>query len=647
MYRTGDLGRWLADGTIEYLGRNDHQVKIRGFRIEIGEIEAQLTTHEQVREAAVILREDVVGEKRLVAYVVARDMQDPPGAEGLRVHVKRALPEHMTPSAFVVLESLPLTPSGKLNRRALPAPEAGAYAQRQYRAPEGDIESNLARLWRDALQAPFVGRDDNFFDLGGHSLIALRLLVKINEHFGASLRVIDLYQNPTLQELALRLRAGATHDPAIDLATEAALDPQLTAVPGAVRNPAKHILLTGATGFVGRFLLVEILRNTTATVHCLVRERPEGYALARIKQTLLTWDLWCNEFERRIVVVRGDLKLPRLGIEEGAYEELCRTVDVVYHCATSMNHLETYAMAKSANVDGAKELVRFSARHRPKLINYISTLGVFVSSGNAGRRVVTEASRIDTEAHRQSQGYVASKWVGEKIFMNADARGIACNIFRLGLVWADAQRGRFDDLQRVYRILKSCLLSGYGISNYREPLPPVPVDHVVRSVVHLANEHRAGGGIFHISSPRQQVQGVFECCNDRLGMSLELLPLYDWICEMKRLHRAGVSLPIVPLIEFAFPMSREAFTDFERTVRTVAAIDFDCTRTDAELEAAGIVVPQFDEEMLRTAVEDMLTRDGELRRWEEKDMSGVLGSLLASAFSESAANRFNAQHGAR
>src|SRR5581483_1254719 len=157
MYKTGDLGRWRADGTIEYLGRNDHQVKIRGFRIELGEIEAQLSRHAQVKEAVVIAREDVPGEKRLVAYLTAREGFHA-AAEELREHLKAVLPEYMVPSAFVKLESLPLTPNGKLDRRALPAPELGSYVSRRYEAPQGEVEEILAGIWQGLLRVERVGR---------------------------------------------------------------------------------------------------------------------------------------------------------------------------------------------------------------------------------------------------------------------------------------------------------------------------------------------------------------------------------------------------------------------------------------------------------------------------------------------------------
>src|SRR5262249_19437620 len=145
MYKSGDLGRWRADGTLEYLGRNDQQVKIRGYRIELGEIEAALASHSGVQQAVVLAREDEPGEKRLVAYVVSATSSS---AEQLRAHLQPRLPEHMVPAAFVLLESLPLTVNGKLDRRALPAPQQQAYASRRYEAPQGEVEEILAGIWQ-------------------------------------------------------------------------------------------------------------------------------------------------------------------------------------------------------------------------------------------------------------------------------------------------------------------------------------------------------------------------------------------------------------------------------------------------------------------------------------------------------------------
>ncbi|WP_214477564.1 non-ribosomal peptide synthetase, partial [Mesorhizobium sp. dw_380] len=179
LYRTGDLARYLQDGNIEYLGRNDHQVKIRGFRIELGEIETRLGEHALVREAVVIAREDTPGDKRLVAYVVTRGEADADLAAMLRTYLGGLLPEYMVPAAYVVVEALPLSANGKLDRRALPAPEGGAYARGAYEPPRGEVEAILAGLWAELLGGERVGRQDSFFELGGHSLLAVKLLERL------------------------------------------------------------------------------------------------------------------------------------------------------------------------------------------------------------------------------------------------------------------------------------------------------------------------------------------------------------------------------------------------------------------------------------------------------------------------------------
>ncbi|VEB43595.1 Linear gramicidin synthase subunit B [Chromobacterium violaceum] len=180
LYKTGDLGRWLPDGSIEYLGRNDFQVKIRGFRIELGEIEAKLAACAGVKEAVVLAREDAPGDKRLVAYLTAQ-----PGAElepsSLRAALSQELAEYMVPSGFVVLEAFPLTPNGKLDRKALPAPDGSQLSSRAYAAPEGEAETTLAAIWRELLGVERVGRHDNFFELGGHSLLAVTLVERMRQ----------------------------------------------------------------------------------------------------------------------------------------------------------------------------------------------------------------------------------------------------------------------------------------------------------------------------------------------------------------------------------------------------------------------------------------------------------------------------------
>jgi arthrofactin-type cyclic lipopeptide synthetase C len=211
MYRTGDMARWLPDGTLEYLGRNDDQVKIRGVRIELGEIEAQLNHLPSLLEAVVLVRDE-----RLVAYYTENPQLDPLTVADLRAHLVTHLPDYMVPVAYVKLDALPLTANGKLDRKALPAPDMAAVFTREYEAPEGEIESVLGQIWAEVLQVERVGRRDHFFELGGHSLLAMRMVSQVRQRLGVELLLSDVFANAELAAVAEGLaQAGRSTLPQI------------------------------------------------------------------------------------------------------------------------------------------------------------------------------------------------------------------------------------------------------------------------------------------------------------------------------------------------------------------------------------------------------------------------------------------------
>ncbi|MBD2040987.1 non-ribosomal peptide synthetase [Microcoleus sp. FACHB-672] len=223
LYKTGDLGRYLSDGNISVSGRADNQIKIRGFRIEPGEIETVLCQHTNVRQSVVIAREDIPAEKRLVAYLVpipefgtvdsALSTQQSELLSELRDFVKEKLPDYMVPSAFVMLESVPLTPNGKIDRKALPAPEYRSESENSFIAPRDDLEHQLIEIWETLIHVKPIGVKDNFFELGGHSLLALRLFNQIQEKFDKLLPLATLFQAPTVEQLANILRSEGSSVP--------------------------------------------------------------------------------------------------------------------------------------------------------------------------------------------------------------------------------------------------------------------------------------------------------------------------------------------------------------------------------------------------------------------------------------------------
>ncbi|MDQ1592163.1 MAG: hypothetical protein QOG71_2790 [Pyrinomonadaceae bacterium] len=258
LYRTGDLARYRPDGEIEYLGRVDHQVKLRGFRIELGEIEAALVKYAGVREAVVVVREDAAGDKRLVAYLAAQP-DDAPSVKGVRDYLKEKLPHYMIPSVYVMLAALPLTPNGKVNRAALPEPaEARPELAASYVVPRTQAEEAVAAVWQEILRVEHVGVNDNFFDLGGHSLLMVQAHAKLRESFERpELSVIDLFKYPTVSALAKFLsredesETPAPATPAPSVAAEAAAPAKTEVV--AVNASAQQETAIAIIGMAGRF----------------------------------------------------------------------------------------------------------------------------------------------------------------------------------------------------------------------------------------------------------------------------------------------------------------------------------------------------------------------------------------------------------
>ena len=237
MYRTGDRARWLEGGDLVILGRTDNQVKIRGYRVELGEVEAALRTHPEVTAALAVMREDVPGDRRLVAYVVGGVE-----AEALREHLRAAVPEHMVPGAFVKLDALPRTPTGKLDPKTLPAPEYGEAAPEDG-GPRNEVEARLLAIWEEMLGVEGIGPTRNFFDLGGNSFLALRLLARVNREMGSSLQVADLFTGATVRQMADTILRHARPEPAAE-APIISLQPQGTLPPLYCVHPSDRRVLS-------------------------------------------------------------------------------------------------------------------------------------------------------------------------------------------------------------------------------------------------------------------------------------------------------------------------------------------------------------------------------------------------------------------
>ncbi|KVO74820.1 polyketide synthase [Burkholderia ubonensis] len=513
----------------------------------------------------------------------------------------------------------------------LAAPADDAHARRApYAPPTNDAEATLVPIFAAALKLDALGIDDNFFDCGGHSILAIGVIYQINEAFGTSLSVADIFMAPTVRRLAERMRDAPDGPEYVDLARAAVLPDDVAPLPAPVADTPRALLLTGATGFVGRHLLRELIDRTDATIYCLVRATDAAQGLARIRATLERWSLWRDGDDARVVAVPGDLGRPRIGLSEADRARLVAEVDAIYHNGTSMNHLESFEMARAANVDGVVELLRIATQGRPKTFNYVSTLAVFSMRERTGTHVFAESAPIDAERHPSDQGYTTSKWVGEQLTHLAAARGVPCNVFRLGLVTGDVQHGHYDEQQAYYRLLKSCVLMGAAFDDFRYDLVITPVDYVARALAHLGAKHPRGGGVFHLSTMQvTPMRTVFEMMNAHLPTPMRMLTHRAWIDELRVRYRRGDVQSIVPVVQWMMNMSDAELVKLARE-REETTFIYDCTATHRELAEAGIVVPVFDDALLQRYLRGMFDDDADLRALAARPDDGERASPLHS-----------------
>ncbi|MEV6982707.1 amino acid adenylation domain-containing protein [Sphaerisporangium sp. NPDC051017] len=550
MYRTGDLARWRPDGTLEFLGRADDQVKIRGFRIEPGEIEAVLAGHPGLAQATVVVRPDHNGQDRLVAYVVPEPGAAPPDPAALRRYAAERLPDYMVPPAFVILDRLPTNANGKLDRAALPAPATELAAVR--RPPRDERERALCDLFAQALRLPEVGVDDDFFVLGGHSLLVARLLSGIRNLFGVRLGIRDVFESPTVAALARRMDAAEPADghpwAGVDLDAEAVLDPGVTTEGAAPVDPVtarepRSVLLTGATGFLGAFLLRELLDRTRARVYCLVRAEDERQADLRLRATARRYLLPEDGFDERVAAVPGDLERPALGLTPDRFLELAEEIDLVVHNGARVHHLEPYARLRAANVAGTAEILRLATTGRLKPVHYVSTCDTaYATDGNPP--TLTEDRRVGSGSLTRN-GYVASKWVAEGLVLDAARRGLPVMIHRPSRVGGHSVTGAcgpddaFWNLVRAMIVLGAAPDEGGGTAGH---VDLVPVDYVAAAIVHLT---RGGtpGATYHLTSPDPPAVATVLDTLRELGHDLERVPAAEWsrrlAAEAERAADAG------------------------------------------------------------------------------------------------------------
>ncbi|MFY2559099.1 amino acid adenylation domain-containing protein [Corallococcus terminator] len=618
VYRTGDLARWNEDGTLDFLGRADFQVKIRGHRIELEEVSRSLLESGLLWDAVVTLQEREDGEKSLAAFVVPKEPMEGLAAK-LQDFMRAKVSEPMVPSRIVELERLPMTVNGKVDRAALPRVEPATNTQVRAlidAAQVDPLEAGVSAIWAELLGVEGTSRDDDFLRLGGNSLLLGRMATRLRERFGVGLSAYALHEARTLGGFVDGMRQALAGG---DLRLRAAEGPETwrehARLPGDIQPPSEprlikrprplqvmeHVFLTGATGFMGAFVLRDLLRMSRAQVDCLVRARDVATGHARLRRSLEKYGLWEEGFAPRILPVLGDLGTPRFGMGALEYQALAERSEALFHVGAHVNYVQPYEGHMAANVDGTTEVLRLSALGGATPVHYVSTIAVFGPTGYfTGTQVLLEGEGLDRhlDGLRYDLGYAASKWVAEQRVWEAVKRGLPVNVYRPGFIMGDSRTGAGNADDFVGRLIRGCLQIGCYPDLPRQRKEFVPVDFVSHALLGIAAREGAAGKAYHLVPP---TPGDSVEMNDFFGLLAECghplsrVPYDEWVERLMRDSRLADNAlcALVPMLyEQVYGGGATRWEVYE------GMPVYDARNTSAAIAGAGIEFHKLDRVLL-------------------------------------------------
>jgi amino acid adenylation domain-containing protein/thioester reductase-like protein len=556
MYRTGDLARWRADGNIEFMGRIDQQVKVRGYRIELGEIEAQLQTHPDLKSAAVLVLDDNAGEKFLCAYFCADHEMT---VKQLRKHLSMMLPEYMIPQMYVQLERLPLTSHGKLDREALSRIKGRIGSGTEYQAPSNKTEIEIAETWKKLLSLEKVGVNDDFFLLGGDSIKAVRMVSLLSDRY--KINLTDIFENRTVSKLAClvsfrsndvkqafeRVRKGILEeDQEKGRRISRELDRQAKEYEKKMLRDKKidldkrvgynEILLTGATGYLGIYLLRELLTKQKGRVTVLVRAANDLEATRRLEQKWAYYfgtDLLRRK-EKNVHVLCGDIIKDRLGLNLASYNALTGSTNCIIHSAADTRHFGNYEDFHRANVKGTENLLEFAGSGKNVVFNHVSTISV--GSGDVeGKEAVLFTEYHGDIGQRPESYYTMTKLEAEKLVASASMEK---NIFRAGNLTFDSTNGRFQENMgenAFYIMLRSFITLGIMPDLDIRNVDLTFVDQAAAAIVKIFDRLSLAGGNHHILNGNYVSVRDIATMFIRNGLPIKILEIPEFLEKLERL----------------------------------------------------------------------------------------------------------------
>ncbi|OJD17063.1 hypothetical protein AJ78_02811 [Emergomyces pasteurianus Ep9510] len=613
MYRTGDTAKMLTSGLLEISGRVGAMIKLRGYSVVPGKVENAIINHLAISDCVVIAHGEGL-ERQLIAYIVQDktnssnrptiEVNESGHSPAARRILSPYLAHYMIPALWVELDELPTHEvSGKADLKRLPPPPTPKHVTTNGRKAECDPISidAIAEFWAASLKIArnAITPEHNFFDLGGHSLSIADLASRLSKNFGFRIPVDRLVDPPTLSGHLRTVRAVRDgHTAALQadlpavLRADSILDEDIRPSGAKISSlsDASTVLLTGATGFLGAFLLHDLLETTGAKIVCLVRfNDPSGEdspgGVARIRRNLLDLGLWRDSIMERVEILPGNLSRKRFGLSPEAFEELATRVQVIIHAAATVNLVYPYAALRGANVGGTREILRLAC-HSGATIQYVSTNGVLPPS----QKGWSEDTMLDVSEvpEKLLDGYGQTKWVAEQLVLEAGRRGLPVRILRAGTISGHSTTGAGNAWDLLSALIVESIHLGYApdVEGWRAEM--TPVDFVSKAIIHLSNQTHANRVIFHLGDPNPvDTRTVFENLKD-LGYPTQRLCWDEWVAlwtEKRGSAKGGDGAFTVDILRSGMPT-----VDFLKGIVVLNNAETRPFRTDVERPKVDITL---------------------------------------------------------
>ncbi|OMQ11532.1 non-ribosomal peptide synthetase [[Flexibacter] sp. ATCC 35103] len=620
LYKTGDMVLIREDGNLEFYGRKDDQVKIRGYRIELAEIEHHISKLPQISQAALKVQKKENGLPVLVAFIQLHTAKDDEAKslQNIRAKLQQIMPAYMLPDKYIVIDKMPLTHAGKIDKSILEIPENQTKNNSVPKWKDDNLKEIVKHIWKDLLSLNVIEDNADFFELGGHSLLLAQLHINLPEPIRNRISLPELYIFTTVSsfvkevekrmletEVSQKKKAEEMVNELINDA-ELHIDFTVNEVPDPVilKNP-NSIFLTGVTGFVGSHLLEELLLHTNAKIYCLVRAKSQEDGLERIKETFSKFKLpWLSDNHYRVIAMIGDLSLPLFGMTTENYLFITENIEVIYHSGSSVSYVQPYPLIKKSNIDGLHNVIDLAVTKKIKYLVLLSSMGVFSWGRPFTKKTwMYEDDSIDQnmDAVSRDLGYIKTKWVMESIAEKAKSKGLPIINFRLGFAVCHSTSGATVMNQWWGALIRSCvqLKSFPLVMGLKDEL--TTVDYMCKAITHISKKKEAVGLNFHLSPLAENDVSLTDFCskmNEYYNVNLKGMEYHQWLNQWKY----DTNLPIYPLLSLFTEDVHEGKSLVEAYENTYY---YDRSNTKRFLADSNLIPPVFDKNLMTPYLEFM------------------------------------------